>query len=92
LTNKQTSAAFAAIGHADLAAAFSHVGTIYKDFVARRFEIGRDLTDEEYERADSDLDSLLLKEAESFRRIHRDLDLRASLAAYIKSRLPIYKS
>lgn len=49
LTNRLTAVAFRAIDQPDLANAFLVVGDAYVDFLKRRIEIGRDLSDEEFE-------------------------------------------
>ncbi len=90
LTNDKTSSAFRAIGHPELAAAFDVVGGAYIAFSKARFPEDRELTDEEYTRADSDLDAELLKEGEEFERIHKSLDLRGALANYIRSNLTLF--
>ena len=90
LTNDKISEAFRAIGHPDLAVAFDVVGGAYIAFSKARFPEDRELTDEEYERADSDLDAEMLKEGQEFRRIHENLDLRGALATYIRVNLGLF--
>jgi hypothetical protein len=90
LTNDKTSEAFRTIGYPDLADAFDVVGSAYIAFSKARFPEDRELTDEEYVRADSDLDAEMLKEGQEFERIHKCLDLRGALANYIRSNMNLF--
>ena len=90
LTNAQTAAAFRTIGHPDLAIAFARVGQIYLEFMKSRFEIGRELTSDEYEQADNDLTTTLKEAGKDFREVYQAIDLRASLASYVRKNVSRY--
>lgn len=90
LTNRRTAEAFRTLGQPDLAEAFLKVGDAYVDFSTERFPKDRELDDEEYRTAYSELGMLIAELQEDFQRVHGGTNLRGLLAAYIRSNLSLF--
>lgn len=90
LTNERTAAAFCTIGHPGLADAFLVVGNAYLAFRKDQCPSYRGLSEKEYGEVILARDNALREAYKQFSQIHDNIDVRASLAKYIRANITLF--